>query len=156
MNGWEFNRFAVGDPVIAVDPGLHTGVANLGPDGAVFAGEGTWEETLDYLQYALNRLLPYAPRVVCETYKITTQTAKLSQAPWSLEGIGAVRFLCRRYGARLEMQDPVEAKRFVTNPRLKAQGWYKSTPGGHVNDALRHLYLWLAKDGRLVPPAGVV
>ena len=61
-----------------------------------------------------------------------------------------------RYGLELETQMPVEAKKFATNPRLKAQGWYVSTPGGHVNDALRHLYLFLSRRGLLVPPAGVI
>jgi hypothetical protein len=147
-------------PVIAVDPGKHTGVANLGVDGAVFAGEGDWFETLDYVQQACHRYWEAGQidglTLVWETFTITQQTATNTQAPWSLEAIGAMRFLARRYGIATHTQLPVEAKKFATMNRLKHQGWWKSTPGGHCNDALRHLYLYLANRHVLIPPAGVV
>lgn len=158
MKAWECQGIEGGQAVLAVDPGKHTGVANLGPDGAVWAGEGDWGETLDYVKAALATYWAAGvrPAVVCEAFTITQQTAANTQAPWSLEAIGAIRFMCRRYGLTLDLQLPVEAKKFATNPRLKHQGWYVSTPGGHVNDALRHLYLYLAKSGRVLPPVGVV
>lgn len=145
-----------GRPLIAVDPGLHTGVAVAGPDGAVMGMEGGWDETMVQVRDALNMLLPYQPLLVSESFTINANTATNSQAPWSLEAIGVMRFLARRHGAEFKLQMPVEAKKFATNPRLKAQGWYVSTPGGHVNDAFRHLYLAACKTGRLVPPEGVV
>lgn len=145
-----------GTPIVAVDPGLHTGIAIAGPDGSVVGMEGDWDETLVQVRDALNVLLPYKPMLVSESFTINAQTATNSQAPWSLEAIGVMRFLARRHGLELKLQQPVEAKRFSTNPRLKAQGWYVSTPGGHVNDAFRHLYLAACKARRLVPPAGVV
>lgn len=159
LRGWKFAPLgAPGPAVITIDPGKHTGVATMDPEGGVYACEGTWGDTLDYVQRCLVAFWEanVRPAVVSEAFTITQQTASNTQAPWSLEGIGAVRFMCRRYGLELETQLPVEAKKFATNPRLKAQGWYVSTPGGHVNDALRHLYLYLAKRGLLVPPAGVI
>lgn len=144
--------------MLTFDPGLHTGAAIAGPDGAVFAVEGDWDETLVFARDSLATFSTFTLKtlVVCESFTITAQTVQNSAAPWSLEGIGALRFLCRRHDAELTMQGPVEAKRFATNNRLKAQGWYISTPGGHVNDALRHLYLSAVKQRRLEPPAGVV
>lgn len=157
MKGWSTTTgIDAGRPMLTVDPGLHTGIALAGPDGSVFAAEGDWDETLVFARDSLVRLSDMDTLVVCESFTITAQTVRNSAAPWSLEGIGVLRFLCRRHGAELVMQAPVEAKRFATNPRLKAQGWYIGTPGGHVNDALRHLYLAAVKQRRLVPPAGVV
>lgn len=155
---WQFAPFSSDDdgrPVVSVDPGLRTGVAVLMPDGNVWGCEAQWHDAMMQVQIVLSTLMTTHPLVVCEAFIVTATTAQKSAAPWSLEGIGCTRFLTRRFGGEFKLQTAADAKRFSTNPRLKAQGWYLSTPGGHVNDALRHLYLALANQGRLTPPAGV-
>lgn len=145
-----------GRAVISVDPGLHTGVAYLCPDGRVLAHEAEWDDAMVAIRDALLAFSGTPTWLVCEAFIISVNTAKKTQAPWSLEGIGVCRFLARRHHASLVVQQPVEAKRWSTNARLKSQGWYVPTPGGHTNDALRHLYLFLSKRGVLTPPAGVI
>jgi hypothetical protein len=44
-------------------------------------------------------------------------------------------------------QSPAQGKTFATNAKLKKVGWYHQTPGGHANDALRHLLLYATKQG---------
>lgn len=161
LEAWEFNPLPNPPyaPVLTVDPGKGTGVAELRVDGTVFGCEGDWDSTLDYVELAVaahqaagNRLT-----IVCESFTITPETARNTQAPWSLEAIGHVRRVARRHGfAPIVEQLPVEAKRFSTSPRLKTLGWWKSTKDGHVNDALRHLYLYLCERNVVVPPVGVV
>lgn len=148
-----------GQPAIAIDPGLVTGVAVLDPQGQVTAFQAQWEEAFDTVRDAL-ALLSTEARVamIVESFVITGNTAKMDQTDigWPLEGIGVARFLALRHHAELVLQRPVEAKRFATDKRLRAAGWHKPTPGGHLNDAMRHLYLWAVKTGRLTPPPGVV
>lgn len=160
MNVWNMPaKLAQGTPVITVDPGLRTGLAILSPDGTVSAAEGEWDETITAVRDAMQLFVTsgFVPVVVVERFTINAETTKKSSdTQWPLEAIGAIRWLARRHALDLTMQMPVEAKRFATNNRLKAIGWYISTPGGHVNDALRHLYLYLATHDRLDVPAGVI
>lgn len=159
LGAWPFpNPVEPGRPVVVCDPGLRTGVAIVDVAGKVYGAEADWDDALVYVQQFLVQHVPYRPAIVCEAFVINSSTAKNSQAPWSLEGIGVLRFLARRHGAELvePLQLAVEAKRFSTNARLKARGWYQPTKGGHVNDALRHLYLYLVKEGRLEVPPGVI
>lgn len=146
--------------VLALDPGLRHGLAHLRGDGAVEAGEAGWQEGLATLETLLDccclasTLGP--PVLVGESFFITTETGKKSQAPWSLEGLGVLRYLAGKHGLRLVTQPPSEAKGFATRRRLVERGWWVSTEGGHAADALRHLYLHLAKAEGLLPPPGVV
>lgn len=159
LGAWEFpNPVPPGRAILAVDPGLRTGVSICAADGRVYGAEADLDDALVYCQQFLVSHAAYHPLVVCEAFVITVATAKKGPAPWSLEAIGVLRFLCRRHGAEMlePLQQAVEAKRFVTNARLKDRCWYQSTPGGHVNDALRHLYLYLVKADRLEVPAGVI
>lgn len=150
---WSVQATNPGHPIIAIDPGLMTGVAVLRPDGTVQAGEDTWQRASEIIETCIKT---WHPLVVCESFVITEQTAKHTAAPWSLEGIGVARYLAAREGVEFALQLPVEAKKFSTNARLKAQGWYITTPGGHTNDGLRHLYLNLVHQRRLIPPRGVI
>jgi hypothetical protein len=87
--------------------------------------------------------------LVSESFRITMQTAKNTQAPWSLELIGVARMVSRLYtGRELHMQDPSAAKRFSSDAKLKHMGWYQPNKG-HANDAARHLLLTLATRGWL-------
>lgn len=142
---------SAGRPAIAVDPGLRTGLAILAPDGSIRAGEAEWGEAFDVVRdYAcLLGDVPAPFDMVVEAFVVTSATASKSAAPWSLEGIGVCRFIARRHGGTLKLQQAVEAKKFVTDDRLRSRRWHLATPGGHANDALRHLYLYLAHAGRI-------
>lgn len=83
--------------------------------------------------------------VVVEKFTITPQTGKLSSAPWSLEHIGVVRFLCAKYGAKMTLQTPADAKNFVTNERLHALEIWHRGGEGHAIDALRHAVLYMVR-----------
>jgi hypothetical protein len=78
------------------------------------------------------------------------ETAKNSQAPWSLEMIGVLKQVCRDYHYPLELvyaQRPTEAKNVVPNPKLKRLELWHRGGAGHANDAIRHAVLCLIKRG---------
>ena len=135
--------------VLAIDPGKTTGYALYDRASDTFgSGELTYDDTCELLlktasQYGDDLL------VVSEAFIITQQTAKNTQAPWSLELIGVARHYSRLHTGRdLILQAPATAKRFSSDERLKTMSWYK--PGkGHANDAARHLLLALATRGWL-------
>jgi hypothetical protein len=129
---------------LAVDPGKTTGYAFW--DGEYFS-EGELEcET--FLQFAAKLIEPpgHIDFVCCERYIISAQTGRLSQAPWSLESIGALRFLCVRGNTEFLLQNASNAKRFGTDERLNHIGWPKPSGAGHARDAQRHLLLFLCNN----------
>lgn len=85
--------------------------------------------------------------MVCERYIINARTAKVSQAPWSLEQIGCLRYLCRRSGVQFHLQNASDAKRFGTEARLNDLGWRRPRGAGHARDAQRHLLVFLTRRG---------
>lgn len=135
--------------IIAVDPGKTTGLATLDATTQdLTTAEYGFNDTCSYVaqkasEYGSDLLL------VCESFIIGPQTAKNTQAPWSLELIGVMRYLSRSYcGRDLALQTPATAKRFSSDVRLKEVGFW--TPGkGHANDAARHLLLFLVQRGLL-------
>ena len=137
--------------VVAFDPGLVTGWATFCPCEGVFAsGEIGFDEVLPFIEGLTHSLLEdeRPADFVAERFTITTQTAKKSQAPWSLEVIGVLRAVIQeRYRMELELQNVADAKRFSTNDKLDALGWRRRTKGGHADDATRHLLLKLTKSG---------
>jgi hypothetical protein len=137
-------------PVIAVDPGQTTGVATRYPHRPVqhTAWEGDWTSTLDWLEGELKDLhWVSTPTVVVEAFRITRVPAAKTPAPWSLEWIGAARWLCGRYDAELVLQSSSDAKGFATNRMLRQVGLWVPAKG-HANDATRHLLLRLARTGQ--------
>lgn len=137
--------------VLVVDPGLASGFA--------FWDATTQRPTTGTAEFgtigelAVNWHTRHAMHervVVCESFIIGPHTAKHTQAPWSLEVIGVMRWFTHRYGAKFVLQKPVDAKGFVPDARLKKVEWF--TPGrDHENDALRHLYLYLTRAGVITP-----
>lgn len=131
--------------VLAVDPGKTTGWAwNEGEVNEAFAD--TFLDLLDYW--------PTPHVVVCEQYDITKETLKKSRGEraWSIEQIGVLRQYARKGGAMFVLQRARDAKALVTDERLQALGLWHPTPGGHTNDALRHLVMYLAKQGEMRIP----
>jgi hypothetical protein len=133
--------------VLAVDPGKKTGLSLYAQGSeSLLTNELSFPETDEFVE-SVCQMHGEQLAVVCEKFTITAQTAKNTQAPWSLEEIGVCRYLAHKYGCEFaSLQAPSSAKTFSTDARLKALGWW--TPGkGHANDATRHLLLYLAGHG---------
>jgi hypothetical protein len=130
--------------VLAVDPGKVTGYV-LYEDGKRIEGELPFEDFLAYVAEIITTTSLDA--VVCERYIISAQTGKLSQAPWSLETIGVLRFLCNwKSSTSFVLQNVGDAKRFATDERLNHIGWKRPSGAGHARDAQRHLLLYLVNN----------
>jgi hypothetical protein len=138
--------------VLAVDPGKFTGLLHLtgGDDTEGMVGEEEYAPALEWCAALIGT--DAVDVVVCETFTITAKTARNTQAPWSLESIGVLRFLCRRAGTPFILQAPALAKRGAVNDRLKHAGWYVPTGGGHSADAARHAYVFYLNQRLLSPP----
>lgn len=146
--------------VIGIDPGKASGICSVSIDEE---GNLNSVEALEVDHMGLGHYMEMVhgqwrvngtkPTIVIETFTITSQTAKNSAAPWSLEGIGLVRYFADKAGFKLVFQTPAQAKRLATNELLKAAGLYVPTPGGHQNDAARHVCYYLMTDKGLLQDA---
>ena len=137
--------------VIAVDPGLLSGVALFTRNGdsieLTYSGELTWTELGDWAESELG-VNPADTAVVCERFTITDKTAKNSQAPWSLECIGMMQWLAYRHGAGdFTLQLVSEAKNMFPNETLKNLDIWHRGGEGHARDAIRHGLLYALKSG---------
>lgn len=134
-----------GPLIIAVDPGLVTGMAVFHvPTGALQATEC---EGRHHFYEVLNQAIGsgYPPEVVCESYVITARSAQVSAQYDALYIIGHLDAVCHRLGIPLTLQSPGQAKSFSSDSKLKRLGWWNPTPGGHANDALRHLLRYIVR-----------
>lgn len=137
--------------VLAVDPGLATGMCLF----SMIPGEepillGSWE--VQMIEFAVQVRKIFAEyenvEVVCEKFTITMETAKKSQAPYSLEMIGILKLLMSDAGydpAGLPLQLPTDAKNMFPNPALKKLGYWHRGGEGHALDSIRHGLLFLVK-----------
>jgi hypothetical protein len=142
--------------VLAIDPGKTTGIVlvrKVDPDSdgepsIVWSDELSWPQVATRVEATLTSLYADVDLVV-ERFTITRATASNAQAPWSLEVIGAVKWLAYRHNAgELVMQDPASVMRFASNPRLKSLGFWHKGGKGHALDAIRHAVVFLiTKDG---------
>lgn len=114
------------------------------------------EEFFDFIHKTVHELASakYDLRLVCESFIITVHTAKNSQATWSIEMIGVLKFLAHRYKLEpVKLQAPAVGKTFGTNAKLRYLGWWRSGMiegkryAGHGNDAARHLATYAAQRG---------
>jgi hypothetical protein len=137
--------------VIAIDPGLCTGFAVLrlntpddkfAPLEVVYSAELDPMETKAALRTALEWAVEYYTQieVVVEKFTITPETGKKTQAPWSLEIIGGIRWVLDDFipGAQPILQAAGDAKSLIPNPKLKDVGIWHRGGAGHARDALRH------------------
>ncbi len=142
--------------VFSVDPGKTSGIAALRWSGRpdetpeiLFSDEVQPENYADAIVKGLSyREEASTFRVVCERFVINSQTAKNSQAPYSLEQIGILKHLCRTNDYAVDFimfQAPVDAKSMFPNPTLKKIGIWHRGGDGHANDALRHGLLALVR-----------
>lgn len=145
--------------IIAVDPGKRTGVAQwleraATEDRKFQSFEFDVNEFFDYIHDTVHSLVSqgYDVRLVSESFLITIHTAKNTQAGWSLELIGVLKFLAHRYDLEdVKLQAPAVGKTFGTNSKLKYLDWWRSGTidgvrfVGHANDAARHLATYAAQ-----------
>jgi len=77
---------------------------------------------------------------------IRGNTHKLDAGAFSetTDRIGAMRLIADHGGVQFVRQTPAQAKSFATDDKLRKLGWFSPTPGGHANDATRHLLVYLA------------
>lgn len=135
--------------LLAIDPGLMTGVCLIDlidPENPVkvWAVEVTIQEFHDKIEELISHEQTH---VVIEDFKITVETGKLSDAPWSLELIGVVRYLCYLSGKVLDLQLPSQ-KPFADNDKLHAVDFWHVGGAGHANDSLRHAMVWIVDRNR--------
>lgn len=141
--------------VLAVDPGPSTGVAwyrlpREGEEQGEFLGAKvmTREAFEDSVFDALGPFNKFGHPddeyvVVCERYVISGRSSKVVRYNDSLEIIGFLRFLCRKFHHRFKEQSASDAMSFCTNDKLKKLKMY--TRNDHARDATRHLVLWLVE-----------
>lgn len=135
--------------LLSIDPGLATGICLIDisdPEEPfkVWSKEVSVEEFYDGIAGIL--ATPNL-HVVMEDFKITVETGKLSDAPWSLNLIGIVQYLCYLNGKGLDLQMPAE-KPFADNDKLRSVDFWHVGGDGHANDALRHAMIWIVKNNR--------
>lgn len=133
--------------VFAVDPGAVTGFASW-QDGMLHHVEQKPHE--EFVRWATTHIMfEWADVIVCEDFKVTIHTVRKTWQPYSLHQIGWLKYEAIAAGTGFALQTPADAKGFASDNKLKALGWYTPTPGGHVNDALRHLMLYLVRVNEL-------
>jgi hypothetical protein len=133
--------------ILAVDPGHTTGLAiYVKRQHDTFEVHGRVNAYM-YLERMISTMDPGTDTVVCESYRITVQTARLSQQFDALYLIGVIEFLCLTHNIPLVMQAP-SSKSFASDNKLEHLGWYHPSAGGHRNDASRHLLYYLVTEER--------
>lgn len=132
--------------ILALDPGKTTGWAQLHVKTREFsAGQDQFQENCDRV-WTLAEHYGEDLWLVSEAFIITVQTAKNTQAPWSLNLIGVYKYASLRFcGRELAQQTPAMGKSFGTDAKLKAMGWWQTGGLGHANDAGRHLITFMAQ-----------
>lgn len=142
--------------VIAVDPGKVTGLAVISYSGETPTLVASKELTAYLFAATLSGALREASDlrlttdIVCERFVINAQTIKNSQAPFSIEQIGMMKYVtyCAGFDPdKIYFQSPSDAKKLFTNEALKKLGIWHVGGGGHALDAIRHGLLRLAKTG---------
>jgi len=139
--------------ILAVDPGKATGIALfLLVDGV--EPELVHSVEVDFAGYAptIRSILDEhkSVHIVCERFTINAQTAKKSQAPYSLEKIGVLKQIMLDFGYALDdlhLQSPADAKAMFDNSKLKKLEYWHRGGEGHALDAIRHGLLYMVKLG---------
>jgi hypothetical protein len=130
--------------VLGVDPGKRTGISLY---DLLLEDHFGQEESYEHVGYVLERLIErHRPDVAIEQFVMNINTVKNTQAPWSLKVMGIAEYLAAKYECRCVIQAQSSAKRFSTDARLRALGWY--LPGkGHANDGSRQTLLHMVIHG---------
>lgn len=138
--------------MLALDPGKTVGCAVWSDGRLVEHGQCGSFAFQQWLEAIIPAYAVWDLEVVCERYKLGPKSLKAgSDFEWATDVIGTTRYWCQKWDVPLTMQDPSKAKSFSTDDKLKRLGWYVPTPGGHANDAARHLLVRLTERGRVTP-----
>jgi hypothetical protein len=123
---------------IGLDPGKTSGLVSF----AVMEDEICCVEHLQLDHLGVGHYFAHAPNswgeedIVVAVESFTMSNGPRTQAPWSLETIGLVRYFVEREGGRLHMAFPSAHKSLIKDKVLKRAELY--FPGeGHANDAAR-------------------
>lgn len=129
--------------ILAIDPGKTTGWAILDPEGVFHSDQVAGR--FDFYRTLRALAAPGHPlEVVIEAFTITARTSTTDRQYDALYIIGYVEAVCEVNGWDFTTQSPGSAKAFASNDKLAAIGWRNPTPGGHADDAARHLLTYLA------------
>lgn len=140
--------------VIAIDPGKVCGWAvwNDGQRGENYglkqSGQAEAFEVQEWLESTIPLHQPFGLHVVVERFVID-ETTPGADAHWAMYPLGAISYWCAKHEVPLTFQSAGDVKDFATDDKLRNLGWHHSTVGGHENDALRHLVVFLVKHRRL-------
>lgn len=141
--------------ILAVDPGLRTGLA-IWEEGQRFQAVITDPEaTCDVIEQWANRHADSPALIVSESFDFRDNTAKLDTGAmhWPLELCGVARYLAYRNEIDFDTQSPGQMKSFVysdkanPNEKLKRFGLYTPGPEAHARDAAGHLLLAMLTRG---------
>lgn len=129
---------------VAIDPGKTTGYAVFDPTDGRFmsdqvAGRFDFYRTLRNLASSGRPL-----EVVAEAFTITARTVATDRQYDALYIIGYVEAAAEVNGWPFSLQAPGTAKGFASNEKLSVLGWRNPTPGGHADDAARHMLVYVA------------
>jgi len=132
---------------VAIDPGVHTGVAVF--DGAFDAFiVDDHREVADWFE----DVSPVADALFLESFHLSAATVKKTQAGslLTIELIGVLRHIARRNGVRVYMQSPAD-RMFSSDAKLAALGWETPANPDHARSAARHLLLGMVRVGEIPP-----
>ena len=152
--------------LIAIDPGKASGFVVLDitetfATGArpiiLYSGEPEQQETCAWVDSFLsdpdNDAKIY---IVMEDFLITPETGKKKDTRYSLEIIGAVRYLAKLHGIPFALQTSSNAKSFAENDRIRSMGLWVPGGEGHAKDAMRHAILYMVKALHLKPEGLII
>ena len=141
---------------IAIDPGLMTGISiwewERGQEPVLVHSEEVDEDHFaKVVRYWFDNTFPQRIGVICERFVITMDTAKKSQAPFSLELIGQLKLVMKDRNrdpkTEINYQKPSDAMAMFPNPKLKKLGYWHRGGAGHALDSIRHGLLFFVKHG---------
>lgn len=140
--------------VLAVDPGMATGMAQWNERECVARRFVAWELT-EPLQVAKTVWAACASgsldEIAMEDFhlKLGGRAMTTEGIRATIELIGMVRFAAAHHGVPLHMQWPEDAKAFSTNEKLARMGWTTPSKPDHMRSAARHLLLRLVRNGAI-------
>lgn len=128
---------------VSLDPGITTGLAigQIMLDwGLMIIDTGQAKYNHKELYDGIVRQKPNV--IICERFEFRKKSRE-GLILFSRELIGIANLYSQQYKIPLVMQQPSQALGgFWTDRQLKKDNLYRATPGGHANDALRHLLQW--------------
>lgn len=142
--------------LLAVDPGLATGLSFFDLDQEI--PKMIWSKEVDITTFytiitSLFDEYPSELQIVCEDFIITVETAKKSLGGnWSIELIGALKYLCHIHSVPMTMQRPAD-RVTISHDQLRALNYWHVGGAGHANQASRHAVVYMLDTLKIKPVA---